>query len=57
MKWIPKFVYEALPYIWVSVGISAIYILDDFIATASGMILGGAGVVIFCMRNKYRKGK
>lgn len=54
---IPKFIYEALPYIWVCGGGLAIYHLQEFIAMISGVLLGGSGVVILCLRKKYRKGK
>lgn len=64
---LPKPVYEALPCVYVVVGIVCVYVvsgvtlvpalikLESILLFASGVILGAAGIAIICLRYSYRK--
>ena len=51
---LPKPVYESIPSLYVVAGISAIYTVDSFMSFISGILLGGSGIVILCLRRNYR---
>lgn len=51
---LPKPVYESIPALYVVTGIAAISAVDSFMSFISGVLMGGCGVVIMCLRRNYR---
>ena len=51
---LPKPFYESIPVLYVTAGIAAISTVDSFMSFISGILLGGSGVVIMCLRRNHR---
>ncbi|MEJ2140763.1 MAG: hypothetical protein P8Y24_00110 [Gammaproteobacteria bacterium] len=51
---LPKPVYESIPALYVITGIIAISAVDSFISFISGILMGGSGIAIMCLRRNYR---
>ena len=51
---LPKPVYESIPVLYIAAGIAAISVVDSFMTYISGILLGGSGVAILCLRRNYR---
>lgn len=51
---LPKPVYESIPVLYVISGIAAISAVDSFMTFISGILLGGSGIAIMCLRRNYR---
>ena len=52
---LPKPLYESLPVLYVLAGIAAITTVDSFLSFMSGLLLGGSGVMILCIRRNHRQ--
>ena len=50
----PKWLYETLPYVYVAGGIATAGLLQNLIATISGLLLLSAGALVLTMRHNYR---
>lgn len=50
----PKWLYETLPYVYVAGGIATAGLLQNIIATISGLLLLSAGALVLTMRHNYR---
>ena len=51
---LPKPVYEFIPALYVITGIAAISAVDSFMSFISGILMGGSGIAIMCLRRNYR---
>ena len=51
---LPKPVYESIPALYVITGITAISAVDSFMSFISGVLMGGCGIAIMCLRRNYR---
>ena len=51
---LPKPVYESIPALYVITGIAAMSAVDSFMSFISGVLMGGCGVAIMCLRRNYR---
>lgn len=51
---LPKPVYESIPALYVISGIIAISAIDSFMSFISGILMGGSGIAIMCLRRNYR---
>ena len=51
---LPKPVYESIPALYVITGITAMSVVDSFMTFISGVLMGGCGVAIMCLRRNYR---
>ncbi len=51
---LPSPVYETLPALYITGGVTAATTLDSAVATLSGTVLGLAGFLIYSLRRKYR---
>ena len=51
---LPKPVYESIPALYVITGIAAMSAVDSFMSFISGILMGGCGVAIMCLRRNYR---
>jgi len=52
----PKWLYETLPYVYIVGGIGTTAILQNVVATISGVLLLSAGALVLTMRHNYRAG-
>jgi hemerythrin-like metal-binding protein len=50
----PKWLYETLPYVYIVGGIATAGLLQNAIATISGVLLLSAGALVLTMRHNYR---
>ena len=50
----PKWIYETLPYVYIVGGIATAGLLQNAIATLSGLLLLSAGALVLTMRHNYR---
>ena len=51
---LPKPVYEFIPTLYVVTGITAMSAVDSFMSFISGILMGGSGIAIMCLRRNYR---
>ena len=51
---LPKPIYESLPALYVVAGITATAAVDSFMSFISGILMGGCGIAIMCLRRNYR---
>lgn len=51
---LPKPVYESIPALYVLTGIVAMSTIDSFMSFISGILMGGSGIAIMCLRRNYR---
>lgn len=51
---LPKPFYETVPVLYVVTGITAMTAVDSFISFVSGILMGGSGVAIMCLRRNFR---
>lgn len=51
---LPKPVYESIPALYVLTGIIAISGIDSFMSFISGILMGGSGIAIMCLRRNHR---
>ncbi|HZX32877.1 MAG TPA: hypothetical protein VFF03_16120 [Rhodocyclaceae bacterium] len=54
MRFLPRFVYETLPYLYLLVGILAIVKIPGKLGVASGLLLVAIGILVFKLRLTYR---
>ena len=52
---IPRPLYELLPYLYFAIGLAAATNLHPLFGRVSGLLLVGAGLIIWHMRRTYRK--
>ncbi|MFO7602866.1 MAG: hypothetical protein R6X06_03515 [Gammaproteobacteria bacterium] len=52
--YLPKTLYEALPFLYATCSIATISILDSPLAILSGSALGFAGILIYSLRRRHR---
>lgn len=56
-KPLPKWLYETLPYVYIVGGIGTTAMLQNIVATISGVLLLSAGALVLTMRHNYRAGR
>jgi len=54
---LPKWLYETLPYVYIVGGISTAGVLQNIVATISGVLLLSAGALVLTMRHNYRSSR
>ena len=54
MKYLPRFVYESLPYLYLAVGILSMSKISGKLGIASGLLLFCIGLLVLKMRVTYR---
>lgn len=54
MRYVPAFIYELLPYLYILVGILALVKIPGQLGTLSGMLLLVAGLLVFKWRLAHR---
>ena len=54
MKFLPNFIYESLPYLYVAIGIFSMARIPGKLGGASGLLLLCLGLLVFHMRRSYR---
>lgn len=52
---LPDWIYRTLPFAYLVAGFVIVYMMDSFIGTASGVLLGFTGLLIWKMRSDYRR--
>lgn len=52
---LPAKLYEAIPYTYVAVGSAMILAFDKWLALLSGLLIAGAGAVIWVLRSDHRR--
>jgi hemerythrin-like metal-binding protein len=50
----PKWLYETMPYVYIVAGFATAGMLQNAVATVSGMLLLSAGALVLTMRHTYR---
>lgn len=50
----PARLYDALPYLYVGIGLLTIFVLPNWMATFSGLTLISAGAYVWLLRRRYR---
>lgn len=50
----PRWLYEALPYLYVVCGIASLATLDHLLSAFSGLMLVSAGIVVWKLRHAHR---
>jgi hypothetical protein len=55
--WLPKWLYDLLPYLYAVAGISAASILHTAIGYMAGLVFLSTACLIWIMRRDYRQGK
>lgn len=48
--WLPKWLYDLIPYIYICAGFASIYFIDNVLSFISGCIFGWAGILVKSMR-------
>ena len=51
---LPRPIYEFIPTLYVVTGITAMSAVDSFMSFISGILMGGSGIAIMCLRRNYR---
>jgi hypothetical protein len=51
----PKLIYESLPYIYLSLGLSGGLVITTTIVVVASILLIAAGILIITMRIRYRR--
>jgi hypothetical protein len=51
----PKWLYEALPALYLAGGVSAAVFSDSFVGLVSGLLLAVAGIQIRALRKRHRQ--
>jgi hypothetical protein len=51
----PKIIYELLPFIYLSVGVSSGVIINSTIVFIASILLIAAGILVISMRIRYRR--
>lgn len=51
---LPKPIYESIPALYVVTGIAAMSAVDSFMSFISGILMGGSGIAIMCLRRNHR---
>lgn len=51
----PRWLYEALPYLYVGSGIASLSTLDHLLSIFSGLMLVSAGIVVWKLRYDHRR--
>ncbi len=54
---LPKWLYETLPYVYIVAGIATAGMLQNVVATISGVLLLSAGALVLTMRHNYRSSR
>ncbi|HJW25002.1 MAG TPA: hypothetical protein VJ576_08900 [Rhodocyclaceae bacterium] len=54
MKYLPRFVYESLPYLYLMVGALSMGKISGKLGIASGLLLFAVGILVLKMRLTYR---
>ncbi len=50
----PRWLYEALPYLYVGCGVASLAALDHLLSAFSGLLLVSAGIVVWKLRHDHR---
>lgn len=53
--YLPERLYEALPYLYVTSGVGTMVMIQGLLALVSGLLLVGAGSVVWRWRRAYRR--
>jgi hypothetical protein len=53
--WLPKWLYEIMPYVWFVVGTFSIYYIENIAAFLSGCLFMATGFLILSVRREARK--
>lgn len=51
----PKLIYESLPYIYLSLGLSSGLVINSTIVIIASILFIAAGVLVIAMRIRYRR--